>query len=78
MTPADLFGTLGVTLILAAYFLNLFDRLQPEEPMYRWMNFIGASLACYSSYLLHSLPFMILESTWALVSLYAILVKKIY
>ncbi len=75
---ADLFGTIGVALILIAYFLNLFDKIQPEDQAYRWMNFIGASFACYSSYLLHSVPFIILEATWATVSLYAIVVKKVH
>jgi hypothetical protein len=75
---ADLFGTIGVALILLAYFLNLFDKIQPEEPLYRWMNLVGALFACYSSYLLHSIPFIILEATWAIVSLYAIIVKKVH
>ena len=78
MSTADIFGSLGVSLILLAYFLNLFDKIQPEDKIYRWMNFIGASLACYSSYLLHSIPFIILEATWAAVSLYALIVDKIH
>jgi hypothetical protein len=75
MTAADLYGSIGVSLILLAYFLNLFDKLQPEQAVYRWMNLIGAALAFYSSYLLRSMPFMILEATWAFVSLYALVVK---
>jgi hypothetical protein len=32
------------------------------------MNIIGASLACYASILINYLPFIILEATWAMVS----------
>jgi hypothetical protein len=29
------------------------------------MNLTGASLACYSSYLIRFMPFVVLEGTWA-------------
>ena len=73
---ANLLGIIGVSLILSAYFLNLFNKLQSDNSLYLWMNFIGASLACYSSVLIDYLPFVILEGTWAIVSLVAI-VRKI-
>jgi hypothetical protein len=36
------------------------------------LNFVGASLACYSSYLISFMPFVVLEGVWALVALAAI------
>lgn len=73
---ANLLGIIGVGLILSAYFLNIFNKLQSDNSVYLWMNFIGASLACYSSVLIDYLPFVILEGTWAVVSLVA-LIKKV-
>ena len=70
---SDVLGTLGVSLILLAYFLNLFDKIEPEHIVYIWMNLLGASLACWSSVLIHSIPFTILEATWAVVSLIALI-----
>jgi hypothetical protein len=29
------------------------------------MNLVGASLACYSSFLIRFTPFVVLEGTWA-------------
>lgn len=72
---ADIIGYFGVGLILLAYFLNLYNKIDNESLLYIWMNLIGAGLAFVSSVLIQSLPFAILEGTWALVSLVA-LVKK--
>lgn len=71
----NLLGIIGVSLILGAYFLSLFRNLPTGGYPYLWMNFIGASLACISSVLIDYVPFVILEGTWAVVSLVA-LVKK--
>ena len=73
---ADLIGYFGVGLILLAYFLNLFNKLDNNSRLYMWINLIGAGLACVSSVLIKSIPFTILEGTWALVSLAALLRRK--
>ncbi|MEP7323309.1 MAG: hypothetical protein ABI761_15390 [Saprospiraceae bacterium] len=73
---ADIIGAFGVSLILLAYFLNLFNRIDTEHWVYILLNLIGASLAFWSSFLIHSKPFIVLEATWAIVSLIA-LIKKI-
>lgn len=74
---ADIIGYFGVGLILLAYFLNLYNKIDNESLLYIWMNLIGAGLAFVSSVLIQSLPFAILEGTWALVSLVA-LVKRAF
>jgi hypothetical protein len=61
-------GFVGVTLLLVAFFLNLFRMLKAESNAYLALNFIGASLACASSYLIDFLPFVLLEGTWAVVA----------
>lgn len=74
-TLADLFGITGVSLILFAFFLNLFNRISQEAYGYILMNLVGGILACISSVLIQSIAFTILEGTWAVVSAIA-LVKK--
>jgi hypothetical protein len=32
------------------------------------LNFVGGALACYSSYLIHFMPFVVLEGTWSAVA----------
>lgn len=68
MTYTDWIGSIGVTILLAAFFLNLFGKLNKEAPLYAWLNILGAGLACYASVLLDYKPFIILEATWLLVS----------
>ncbi|MEX2206863.1 MAG: hypothetical protein WEF50_11610 [Myxococcota bacterium] len=45
MTTADWLGSLGVALLLAAYFLNLVGRLGRERRAYHVVNALGAALA---------------------------------
>lgn len=68
MSYNDVIGTIGVGLILLAYFLNTFDII-PEGKLFFALNIAGALLACYASYLIRYIPFVVLEGTWALVSI---------
>lgn len=65
-------GSVGVGLLLLAYLLNLARRTPQDSKLYAWLNIIGAGLACYSSYLIGFVPFIILEGTWFVVSLIAL------
>ena len=73
MGISDISGTLGVTLLLLAFFLNLFGWIKKENKSYILLNFAGAALACYASVLINFLPFIILEGTWSFVALIAFL-----
>ncbi len=71
MTYNDIIGTIGVALILIAYFLNT-ERLIPVNgKLFFVINIIGAALACYASYLISYWPFVILEGTWMFVRRYS-------
>lgn len=73
MTYNDLIGTVGVSLILLAYFLNTARMLAKNQKAFYVMNIFGAALACYASWLLYYWPFVILEGTWTLVSIYGLM-----
>jgi hypothetical protein len=73
MILIDLIGFAGVLMILIAYFLNLRNKLQTNDLRYILLNFIGASLACLASVMMEYLPFILLEGTWAIVSLIALI-----
>ncbi len=61
-------GFLGVAILLLAFFLNLFRRLHADGAIYLGLNLVGAALACWSSYLIGFLPFVLLEGVWAIVA----------
>ena len=69
MSYNDITGTIGVGLILLAYFLNIFSLIPKEGKLFFAMNIIGAALACYASILINYVPFIILEGVWTLVSI---------
>ena len=46
------------------------DELEKDGKLYFLMNIFGASLACYASLLVNYKPFIILEGTWAIVSIF--------
>ena len=66
-------GLIGVALILVAYFLNTETLIRVNGKLFYVMNTIGAVLACYASYLISYWPFVILEGTWTLVSIYGLM-----
>lgn len=76
MTTTDLVGSIGVAILLIAFFLNLTGKLSRDSVSYILMNVIGAGMACVASVLLKYVPFIILEAAWTLVSLMS-LVKYI-
>ena len=72
-TSTDWIGTIGVFLILLAYFLTVIKNIKTENLLFIVLNFVGASLACLASILLEYWPFIILEACWSLISLYSLI-----
>jgi hypothetical protein len=75
MNFSSIVGSLGVSLLLIAFFLNLFRYISRENSTYILLNIVGAGLSCYASILIHYLPFIVLEAVWSLVA-FAAYVKK--
>ncbi|WP_018997636.1 CBU_0592 family membrane protein [Hirschia maritima] len=71
--PSDIIGSTGVALLLLAFALNLAGKLDQKGIVYSGMNFIGAGLAALASWMINYIPFVVLEGTWCLVSLLALL-----
>ncbi|MFI5171168.1 MAG: hypothetical protein ACHQFW_02200 [Chitinophagales bacterium] len=68
MELSNILGTIGVTLLLLAYFFHLRNMISSRSMIYILLNFSGAGLACISSLMIHFYPFVILEGIWAIVS----------
>jgi hypothetical protein len=73
MSYNDIIGTIGVGLILLAYLLNTAKLMPQDGKLFYVLNAIGAALACYASFLINYWPFVILEGTWTLVSIYGLM-----
>ncbi len=73
MTTTDIIGSIGVTILLIAFLLQLTDKILKDSYGYILMNLFGAAISCFASVLLNYWPFIILEGTWALVSAWGLI-----
>lgn len=71
MKQSDIIASVGVTILLVAFVLNLFKVINTQSRTYSALNFIGATLCGYSSYMINFYPFVVLESIWAAFGLYS-------
>lgn len=69
MTTSDIIGTIGVTLSLIAYFLNLRHTWKSDSLLYVGFNIVGSGLACLSAWLIFFVPIIVLEGTWTILSI---------
>jgi hypothetical protein len=76
MAYSDLISGIGVTFILAAFFLSTFRLIRQETYLYYSLNIVGGAMACYGSILIHSIPFMILEGIWSIVAIVGLVKLK--
>lgn len=75
MSTADWIGTIGVSVLLIGFGLNLLKVITADSYVYLILNFLGALLAGLASVLIGYIPFVILESVWMFVSFFAIIRK---
>ncbi len=66
-------GTVGLVLLLSAFVLNQLKWLGPDTITYNVLNFVGGFLLTYYAAVLNSIPFLILESVWALFAFYQLI-----
>ncbi|MBI5415107.1 hypothetical protein HZA38_06380 [Candidatus Peregrinibacteria bacterium] len=69
MDSTTLIGTTGATIVLIAFILSQFRIWNNEYFIYDFCNFLGSALLVCYALLLSSLPFLILNAVWAIVSL---------
>ncbi len=78
MDAATLIGSAGVSLLLVAFLLQLVGAIRADDGWaYLALNLTGAALACYSSWLIRFMPFVILEGAWSAVALFGLLRKAV-
>lgn len=60
---------LGALMILAAYFANQRRWIGPQNPSYSLLNLVGAGLLAWVAIVDQRVGFILLEITWALISI---------
>ncbi|MDB5124487.1 MAG: hypothetical protein JWP94_2616 [Mucilaginibacter sp.] len=69
MKTSDILASAGVIILLIAFLLNLYKKLPAESKAYAFLNFLGAAICCYASFLIRFYPFIVLEFIWSFVAL---------
>ncbi|MBV8389405.1 MAG: hypothetical protein JO080_06370 [Mucilaginibacter sp.] len=69
MKVSDIIASIGVIILLIAFLLNLYKKLPAENKIYSLLNFVGAGICCFASWMVSFYPFVILEGVWAFVAL---------
>ena len=72
MKLSDIIASVGVIILLIAFFLNLNGKIKADSKFYIWSNIIGAWMNCYASYMIGFYPFVILEAIWTMVAFYSL------
>jgi len=66
-------GIIGATLVLVAFVLEQKKIWNSEMLKYDLVNFLGSATLVYYGILIKGYPFVVLNSVWALVSLYDVI-----
>jgi hypothetical protein len=72
---SNIITSLGVFLILVAFFGNAIDKLSKGK-VYYWLNIVGSILAGYGAYSVALWPTVLLEIVWTCVSFYELFTLK--
>jgi hypothetical protein len=73
MKVSDILASIGVGVLLIGFLLNLFNKIKADGKLYAWLNFLGAAMCCYASFLIRFYPFIVLEAIWAFVALISLI-----
>lgn len=76
MTYNDWMGTIGVGLVLLAYFLNTMKWVPENGTLFFILNVIGGGLSCYAAVLIDFVPFIVLEAIWTIVSIWGLFTRS--
>ena len=76
MDLTQIIGILGAGMVLLAFFLtNKPGYDSSKNKLDEWLNFLGSVLLIYNAWVTGAVPFLILNTVWALWSLRVLLLK---
>ena len=68
MSNSEWVATIGVSLLLLAYLLDITDKIEDDSPWFFALNMIGAGMASGAAWMIPFWPFVVLEGVWSMVS----------
>jgi len=77
MSTSNWIATLGVSILLVAFFLNIAGTLQTTDKRYALLNFVGGVFSAYASWLAGIYPFVVLNIIWSFTAFIFLLKKNV-
>ena len=74
--PIDVLGWLGAVMILTAYALISFKKVEGNSIKYQSLNIIGSVFLVINTYYYGAIPSTLVNIIWAIIALFAIVTIK--
>lgn len=68
----QLLAAIGAAGILLAFWALQTNRMRADQPRYQLLNLVGAALLATAAAMTHGWAFVVLNTVWALVALWAL------
>jgi hypothetical protein len=77
MSLSNWIASVGVGILLIAFFLNVFGYINNKSKTYALLNAIGGIISCYASYLVNFYPFVVLNIIWSGTAILSLFKKSV-
>jgi hypothetical protein len=77
MSLANWIASLGVGVLLIAFFLNIFGYLDNKNKVYALLNAVGGLISCYASWMVGFYPFVVLNIIWSFTAILSLFKKNV-
>jgi hypothetical protein len=77
MSVANWVASIGVGILLVAFFLNIFGYVNNKSNLYALLNAIGGLISCYASWMVDFYPFVVLNIIWSFTALLSLFKRNV-
>ncbi|HEY4064654.1 MAG TPA: hypothetical protein VGM30_22265 [Puia sp.] len=72
----DIIGWIGSVMVVLAYTLNMFKRMEPDSVAYYGLNIVGSACLIVNTLYHHAIPSAVVNVIWVFIALVALVRKK--
>lgn len=69
----EICGWIGTVLVIVAYFLVSFNKMNPKSSVYQWMNLVGSVAIGINVFHRQAWPAVALEIVWGMIAIAALM-----
>lgn len=77
MSLQNIIASVGVGILLIAFFLNSFGYISNKNKWYAILNAVGGIISCYASWLADFYPFVVLNIIWSFTAIFSLIKKDV-